>query len=85
MHLSNQDKHTLAILLKQRSVLQSSRKPYHHKEAIDKLTKDIVTISNKAVYTAMPERQLERVEHDGIDTSKTIVLKRGESITLRMH
>lgn len=81
MHLSNQDKHTLAILLKQRSVLQSSRKPYHHKEAIDRLTKDIVTVANKAVYQGISaESQPERVE---INTSKTVLLHKGQSITLR--
>lgn len=69
----------LNILIAERDKLLSSAKPYHHQSSIDKLTKSIVDIRNTQVYAAMPER----IDTDGIDMSKTIVLKRGESITLR--
>ncbi len=77
MFLSKHAQKTLKLLLDERARLSQSNV---NSEAVERLTGFIVSIRNSAVYEAMPEPS--HIDADGIDTSKTVLLKRGESITL---
>lgn len=79
MYISNDDNRILNMLVEERNRLQSSTKPYHKAAEIESLTKHIVAIRNTIEYASVTcETAEECVE------SKPIVLKRGESVSLRM-
>lgn len=79
MYISNHDNRILNMLVEERTRLQSSPKPYHKAAEIDSLTKHIVAIRNTIEYAAVV-----CVASEEAVVSKPIVLKRGESISLRM-
>lgn len=83
MYISNHDNRILNMLVEERIRLQSSPKPYHKAAEIDSLTKHIVAIRNTIEYAAVVCVADEEVEK--VVVNKPIVLKRGESISLRIY
>lgn len=79
MYISNHDNRILNMLVEERKRLESSNKPYHKAAEIESLTKHIVAIRNTIEYAAVTCEEAE----EGVE-SKPIVLKRGQSISLRM-
>lgn len=79
MYISKHDNRILNMLVEERKRLESSLKPYHKAAEIDSLTKHIVAIRNTIEYACVVCEAAEQVVE-----SKPIVLKRGESISLRM-
>lgn len=80
MNLSNHDKRLLQMLTEARNIAKKATE-------VEALTKHIVAIKNTMVYAAMPvseEAEPEVQEEHKFDTSKTILLKRGESVTLAL-
>lgn len=85
MYISNHDNRILNMLVEERTRLQTSPKPYHKAAEIDALTKHIVAIRNTIEYACVTceESSFSEASEQVIE-SKPIVLKRGESISLRM-
>lgn len=81
MKLSNHDQRILSLLIEQRDKLTSQPKAYRHADAVMKLNKSIVGIRNTATYQSMPESPKEYVLQDG----KTVLMRKGDTITLRAY
>lgn len=77
MNLSNHEKRLLQMLTEARNIAKTATE-------VEALTKHIVAIKNTIVYAAMPSSEEAEPEVRALDTSKTIVLKRGESVTLTL-
>lgn len=85
MYISNHDKRILKMLVEERNRLQSSPKSYHKAAEIDVLTKHIVAIRNTIEYASVTCEDSSFFEAaEQFVESKPIVLKRGQSISLRM-
>lgn len=79
MHLSKHDQRILSMLIEERDKLTSQPKAYRHRESLQKLTNSIVAIKNTAVYQGMVESP---VDHS-IEGGKTILMNKGDTISLR--
>lgn len=84
MYMSSHDAKILSILIEERNKLTGEAKAYRHQSSIDKLTHSIVAIRNNCVYQEM-QPPIDSLPDDGICTAKSVLLKRGDSITLRMN
>ena len=80
MHLSKNDQRILSLLIEERDKLTSQPKAYRHADAVMKLNKSIVAIKNTAVYQGMPESPKETAVQSG----KTVLLNKGDTISLRV-
>lgn len=90
MTLSKSDQKLLSLLIEERNKLIASDKAYRHQSSIDKLTRSIVGIRNTIVYESMEWKTASSLEEAGFpvmrnpDGSVIRLLKKGESISLRM-
>jgi len=79
MNLSKHDQRILSLLIEERDKLTSQPKAYRHADAVMKLNKSIVGIRNTATYESMPESPKEHT----IQAGKTVLMQKGDTISLR--
>lgn len=80
MNLSKHDQRILSLLIEERDKLTSQPKAYRHADAVMKLNKSIVGVRNTAVYQGMPESPKEHT----IQAGKTVLMNKGDTISLRV-